>query len=318
MSHTESMNTSKLTNTAELTNTTELKHAVVEFARGASTEISPHDAGLLPTLAHKLPPGTTVYVAHTPKASLADVVRVALQVQSLGLKASPHIVARRLESENALRAALRELRDGGVEQILLIAGDLDNPVRFTSTLEVIDTGALVDSGIKRVGVAGHPEGHRHAGPAMLLSALRHKQEFARKTGINVHIVTQFGFRPDAICTWDRHLTDEGITLPVHVGVAGPTPLPKLIKFAMQCGVGASMHSLMQNMSAMANLARHATTPDEMFVGLVKGRAAGPGSRLVQPHLYAFGGTMATARWLRAVVDGTFELQPEGGKFIMDA
>jgi hypothetical protein len=79
-----------------------------------------------------------------------------------------------------------------------------------------------------------------------------------------------------------------------------------------------MHSLMQNMSAMANLARHATTPDEMFVGLVKGRAAHSGGRLVQPHLYAFGGAMATARWLRAVVDGTFELQPEGGKFIMDA
>lgn len=29
-------------------------------------------------------------------------------------------------------------------------------------------------------------------------------------------------------------------------IAGPTPLPKLIKFAMACGVGASLNSLMRN------------------------------------------------------------------------
>jgi hypothetical protein len=85
-------------------------------------------------------------------------------------------------------------------------------------------------------------------------------------------------------------------------------LPKLIKFAMQCGVGASMHSLMKNMSAMANLARLASTPDEMLLGLIRGRAAYGGSRLAQPHFYAFGGTMATATWLRAVVDGSLTVQ----------
>jgi methylenetetrahydrofolate reductase (NADPH) len=277
------------------------------------------DEELLSTLATKLVPGSPVYIAHTPKASLDDVVRVALKVQALGFRASPHIVARRLQSEQALRAGLNELRDGGVEQVLLVAGDLDKPLgKFTSTLEVIDSGALVDAGIRRLGVAGHPEGHKAAGPATLWAALKHKQEFANRTGIKVHIVTQFGFNPEAIVAWGQHLAEHGITLPVHVGVAGPTPLPKLIKFAMACGVGASLHSLMKNMSAMTSLARLATSPDEMLVGLVRGGAGTAASQLVQPHFYAFGGTVATARWLRAVVDGTFELPPEGGKFVMDA
>jgi methylenetetrahydrofolate reductase (NADPH) len=300
-------------------NTHERADDVVELARAASTEISIHDEELLPALANKLPAGMAVYVAHTPKASLEDVVRVALKAQSLGFRASPHIVARRLASERALRDALRDLRDGGVAQVLLIAGDLERPVgNFTSTLEVLDTGLLEASGIKRVGVAGHPEGHKSIGPAALLTALRHKQEFARRTGIETHIVTQFGFNPEGICAWDRHLTQEGITLPVHVGIAGPTPLPKLIKFALQCGVGASMHSLLKNMSAMANLARLATTPDEMLLGLIRGRAAYRGSRLVQLHFYAFGGTMATATWLGAVADGSFTVDPEGRKFVMRA
>jgi methylenetetrahydrofolate reductase (NADPH) len=315
----ESTLASEPANSNEPMNTRTLKRGIFEFVRDASTEISTHDEELLPALANKLPAGTVVYVAHTPKSSLDEVVRVAIKVQSLGLRASPHIVARRLESEHDLKLALRELRDGGVEQALLVAGDLDRPAgKFTSTLEVIDTGALDDAGLERIGIAGHPEGHRTIGPATLWAALRHKQAFADRTGIKVHIVTQFGFNPGAVCTWDRHLSEHGISLPVHVGIAGPTPLPKLIKFAMQCGVGASMHSLVKNMSAMANLARLATSPDEMLVGLVRGRAAYAGSRLVHPHFYSFGGAVATARWLRAVVDGSFELQPDGNKFIMDA
>src|SRR5690606_7222652 len=157
----------------------ELKRRIVEFAQGASTEISTHDEELLPALVNKLPVGMTIYVAHTPKATLDDVVRVALKAESLGFRASPHIVARRLESERALRDALRELKDGGVEQVLYVAGDREQPAgKFASTLEVLDTGATVDAGIMRVGVAGHPEGHRAVGPTVLMDALKWKQAFA--------------------------------------------------------------------------------------------------------------------------------------------
>jgi methylenetetrahydrofolate reductase (NADPH) len=242
-----------------------------------------------------------------------------VKAQSLGFRASPHIVARRLPSEDALQNALRQLSDAGIEQVLLVAGDLERPVgKFTSTLEVMESGLLETSGFKRVGVAGHPEGHKSIAPTTLLAALRHKQEFGARTGMKVHIVTQFGFNPDMICAWDRRLTEAGIALPVHVGIAGPTPLPKLIKFAMHCGVGTSMHSVMKNMSAMVNLARLATTPDEMLLGLIRGRADYSGSRLVQPHFYAFGGTVATATWLRAVADGSFTVHPDGRKFVVNA
>jgi len=292
---------------------------VVDFVRLASTEVSTHDEDLLPTLTSKLPSGMVMYVAHTPKASVDDVVRVAIKAQSLGFRASPHIVARRLRDEHALQDALRQLTDAGVEQVLLIAGDLERPVgKFSSTLEVMDTGLLETSGIKRVGVAGHPEGLKSIAPTTLLAALRYKQAFGDRTGLKVHIVTQFGFNPEAICAWDRQMTEQGITLPVHVGIAGPTPPHRLIKFALQCGVGASLHSFAKNLGAMANLARLATTADEMLLGLIRGRAEYGGSRLVQPHFYAFGGTVATATWLRAVADGSFTVQPDGRKFVVNA
>ena len=58
---------------------------VVEFVRDASTEISPHDEDLLPELTNKLPAGTTVYVAHTPKATLEDVIRVTYYLKDMSV-----------------------------------------------------------------------------------------------------------------------------------------------------------------------------------------------------------------------------------------
>lgn len=296
-----------------------LKSRIVAFARGASTEISPHDEELLPALVNKLPAGTTVYVAHPPKATLEDVVRVAVKAQSLGFRASPHIAARRVESERALRAAFVELKEAGVEQVLLVAGDREQPAgRFTSTLEVLDTGVTVDAGIMSLGVAGHPEGTKVIGPTQLAQALAYKQAFAERTGTRMHIVTQFGFNPDGVCSWAKSIAEKGITLPIHAGIAGPTPLPKLIKFAMQCGIGASLGSMMKNMSAMSNLARMATGADQMLMGLMRGCVATGTTRIVRPHFYAFGGVVATATWLRAVMDGSFELQPDSDKFTMSA
>jgi methylenetetrahydrofolate reductase (NADPH) len=292
-----------------------LERAVVEFARGASTEISTHDEGLLEPLAARLPAGMPVYVAHTPKASLEDVIRVAIKVQAAGLTASPHLVARRLPSEQTLRDALARLRGHGIEQILLVAGDLARPVGpFGSTLDVLATGALEEAGLKRVGVAGHPEGHPAVGEAELLAALRAKRQFAARSGMAVHIVTQFGFNPAGICAWERMLTREGIELPVHVGIAGPTPLAKLLKFAVHCGVGTSIGSLVRNMGAAAGMTGFAAGPDEMLLGLIRGCALHPGSRLARVHVYSFGGALATADWLRSVMEGSFDVTPDGRRF----
>ena len=294
-----------------------LRSAIAEFARSASTEISTHDERLVDELARRLPAGMSVYVAHTPKASLEDVVRVALHVQAAGFTASPHLVARRLPSERALRDALAQLREHGIEQVLLVAGDLDRPLGpFTSTLDVIASGALQELGLKRVGFAGHPEGHPAVGHAQLISALRAKQQFAEHSGIAVHIVTQFGFNPEGVCAWDRMLTQERIALPVHVGMAGPTSLTKLLKFSVQCGIGTSANSLRRSPAAVAGLAGFAIGCEQMLLGLVKGRAAYPGSRLIQPHVYALGGALASADWLNRMMTGAFDLTPDGGRLTL--
>jgi methylenetetrahydrofolate reductase (NADPH) len=285
-----------------------VKARIVALMRQASTEIAVGDEPLLPALVRMLPAGSCVHVAHTPKATLDQVVQLSLQVQQRGLRASPHIVARRIASEQALRAALGTLKRGGVEQILLVAGDRQQPLgEFSSTLQILDSGATVDAGIGVVGVAGHPEGHQAIDPVGLWQALAHKQAFGERTGTAVHIVSQFSFNPGAIHAWQRELTSHGIRLPVRVGIAGPTPLVKLLQFALRCGVGTSLRTAAHTLGSVSHVAHLATTPDQHLLALAQALEDGGSTQLVAPHFFAFGGVQKTAQWMRALAAGQFDV-----------
>jgi len=278
------------------------------FVAAGSTEVTPHDEKLLGEMARILPAGFPVYVANTPKTSPDDVVRVALRIQELGLTASPHVIARRVVDANRLRGRLRVLAAGGVKQLLLVAGDIaiPNPA-FSSTIELLESGVVTDAGIRRVGVAGHPEGHPAVPDDVLWQALERKQAIARATGLTMHIATQFGFDSRSLGDFQAGMAARGINLPVHAGVAGPTPFTKLLKYAAHCGVGASLKAVAGNALSLGRLPHLVTRSDEMLIGVYRAKQATPDSRIFAPHFFAFGGVLETARWLRAVIEGSFEL-----------
>jgi methylenetetrahydrofolate reductase (NADPH) len=292
----------------------ELVRLIVEFARSASVEVTAGDAGLVAALAAELLPGAVVYVAHTPKATIEDVVRTAVVVQEAGLLACPHIVARRIADREALQASCERLARAGVDRALVIAGDNREPAgNFASALDVLRTDLLAANGFTRIGVAGHPEGHRVIGQTVLWRALAEKQTWAGRRGIDLHVVTQFGFDPAAVASWDAYLGEHGIGLPVYVGMAGPASLPQLIGYAMQCGVGASLRGALQSMNAMRNVAGLATSPDQMLTSIARYAASGT-THIAGAHFYSFGGALPTARWLRAVADGRFALSAGADAF----
>ncbi len=288
--------------------TTALRERIARFAGLASLEITSADGAVPAALAGRLPPGTTLYVAHTPNATLAQVAEVACTAQAAGFRGCPHLVARRIASRTELGAALERLRRGGVTRALLVAGDLTPPAgEFSSTLEVLDSGELDGAGLTALGVAGHPEGNPNIPPATAWDALARKQAWGAKTGVAVHVATQFGFDAAALASFDRELAARGIALPVHVGVAGPASLKSLAKFAAMCGIGASLGALLTNPGALGALKSLVKTVDEVFPAIVRLREGPLATRLVQPHFFAFGGVMKTVEWLEAVRAGRFEL-----------
>jgi methylenetetrahydrofolate reductase (NADPH) len=284
-----------------------LESRIAAFASRASLEITSSDGALPATLVGRLPAGTALYVAHTPNAKLADVAEVACAAERAGFRGCPHLVARRIASRAELDAALARLREGGVSRALLVAGDLTPPAgQYASTLDILESGALDRAGLESVGVAGHPEGNPNIPPEAAWDALVRKQAWATRTGVAVHVTTQFGFDPAALGAFAEGLDARGVSLPVHVGVAGPASLKSLAKFAVMCGIGASLAAILSNPLALGSLKALVKTIDEVFPAVVAQAQAAP-ARFAQPHFFAFGGVMKTVEWLEAVRAGRFEL-----------
>ena len=292
-----------------------LKERVGNFVRAASIEITSSDQPYLPALRDLLPPHCQVYVSHVPNATLAQVVKTALAVQAAGFQATPHIVARRINYPETLRTALADLTTHGVEQVLLVAGDTEHAAgEFDSTLDVLASGLLEKSGIKKLGVAGYPEGQKGIGLSQLWNALKAKQAFADRTGLGVFIVTQFGFNGNALRDWEPELARNDVRLPIRAGIAGPTPLSKLIKFAMRCGIGASLRTVMRNLSAVSGIAELATTPEQHVMRLMQLPTF---TRVIAPHFFCFGGVLETAQWINRIVSGHFVIDAEATRFLVE-
>jgi methylenetetrahydrofolate reductase (NADPH) len=277
--------------------------------RDASTEITPAEAGRLSELERILPAGTAVYVAHTPNASFAQVIHAAVAVRRAGFAATPHIAVRRISNAEVLRDALAQLRAAGVDRILLIAGDAPQPCGdFSSTLDVLGSGILQQAGLARIGIAGHPEGHATVSGEILWQALEAKQAYATRGGLNMHVVTQFGFDCRAFAAWQSALVQRHIQLPVRIGLAGPAPLTKLLHFAAQCGIGASARAAVRNFGTALRARDLALAPDHHLLALLDTSLP---SQVEAPHFFAFGGVIETARWMRGLACGVFDIDSTG-------
>lgn len=265
----------------------------------ASIEMLPRHISDLSSLAHRVPTGTRIYIPDLGTDTDDALVAAARTVRELGFAAVPHIAARRLSSRGQLATRIRRLAtEAGVEDMLVIGGSPREPQGpFGSAFDVLYTGLLVDHGIRRLGVAGHPEGSPDMSRDDQALALRRKLDYARQTGTELRIVTQFGFDGDAFGQWAKALHEDGISVPVHIGVAGPARLATLVKYAIACGVGNSLDMLRKRGGGLMSLAR--SQSPEMFAEPLERYILRAQTGVSYLHVYPFGGIEASVDWLRA-------------------
>jgi len=291
-----------------------LSHEIIAFLENCSIEATPHERDRVEKFPTFLDAGSTVYVAHPPKVTIGEVVDMAKCLMQAGYLPVPHIVARKIEDRGQLDTTLGKLADAGIDRLLVVAGDPAEPAgEFSDSLAILRTGLVTHHGFHQVAIAGHPEGNRAVGPTALRQALLDKCTFAVQSKLDMYIVTQFGFDPDLVIAWERRTATDNVSLPVRVGMAGRAPFRQLIRYAMRCGVGTSLKTVIGMTSAMTHLA-HLPGPDELVTTFARYRAANSASRLVGAHLFAFGGLEPSARWLNAVQAGRFTLNEESTGF----
>jgi methylenetetrahydrofolate reductase (NADPH) len=247
-----------------------------------------------------LPAGSRVYVPALPKSSSRDVAAACKSIRARGYEPVPHLAARAMRSRAALAEWLQCMRDAGADALLLIAGDRRRPAGpFRNTLGVLDSGLVERFGFRRVGVAGHPEGHSQADEEALVAALRCKAAWARDTGSKMWIVTQFAFSAAPVIDWYERMSAEGIDMPLRIGLPGPARIQTLLRYAAQCGVGASARMLMRRPDAVSQLFNR-WSPLGMLESLADGLDVERGMPVEGVHVFPFGGLQRSIEFFGAL------------------
>ena len=275
---------------------------VKNFLNGYSIEVTPNAAAKIENFAEVLPANTRIYIAHIEGTPFDDMLTTAKKITNEGFIPMPHFPARIIEDKDMLESWLSQYSgEANVQEALLIAGGSKEPAGvYDSSIQIIETELFDKYSFKRLHVAGHPEGNKDIDKdsthTNVNKALSWKNEYAKRTDAQIAIATQFCFDSGAIIQWANSLIDMNIDLPVHIGIAGPAKLQTLIRYSIECGVGASMKVLQKRAKDITKLLLP-YEPTSVISELAEYKSQNPDFNIEQVHFFPLGGTKTTANWV---------------------
>ncbi|MWB78278.1 methylenetetrahydrofolate reductase [Pseudooceanicola sp. 216_PA32_1] len=275
---------------------------LAQMTASASLEVLPRTLAKIDDLDTGLPRGGRVYIACIDGTPIEEMIGAARRLTDAGFCAMPHVTARSIPDAQSFRTWMTRYREeAGVTGALVLAGGRRVPAGpFQSSVQLLDSGIFDRLGFDRLHVAGHPEANRDIDPddtaRNALAALDWKQAYSERTDAEMAIVTQFLFDARSLGSWAATIRQRGVTLPIHVGLAGPARLATLIRYAIACGVGPSLQVLQKRARDLRKLARP-FEPTELARDIARMSVERPDLGLEQVHVFPLGGIATSADWI---------------------
>jgi methylenetetrahydrofolate reductase (NADPH) len=211
--------------------------------------------------AARLPRPARVAVTCSPKHGPDVGVEVAERIRRLGHSLTVHVAARMVRDRRHLDELLAAMAAAGVDDLFLIGGDIEAPVgEYSSAGEVLP---LVAEHVQRpgiIGIAAYPEGHPLISDEELERALRDKSRLAD------YVVTQMCFDSEVLHAWVVSQRDQGMELPIVIGMPGRVARRKLLTMSARIGVGPSLDFLRKQRGLRRLLSRRSTA-DRLYEGV---------------------------------------------------
>jgi methylenetetrahydrofolate reductase (NADPH) len=244
-----------------------------------------------------LPPASTVSVTCSPLKGIAETIRLSDEIRSLGHTVVPHIAARMVEGPSHVAEIADWLRGEGIGRLFLVGGDADPAAGpYTAAVHFLQDLLAADPALHTVGVTAYPDGHSFIGDRLLSEALHAKQAVLGEAGIAGYASTQMCFDPGRIGSWLQEERRQGMTLPVHLGIAGVVDRSKLMTMGMRLGIGTSLGFLKKNRKAVGQLLTKSDFDPNSILG--------PLAPELEPlnvtgvHCFTFNQVAATQAWRR--------------------
>jgi methylenetetrahydrofolate reductase (NADPH) len=284
--------------TDQTTDTAGIKQSIAELILNSSIEVTSLDHDKIQQAVKLLPRKTCVYLPSLPNQKLMSKLGGIATLRNAGFTPVPHIAARRLASRAELQAFLdRAVQDYGVDQVLLVGGDLPQATGpYHEAAMILKDGILADSGIRLVGLPAFPEGHPKVPATVMQAALDEKITLATTQGHDVHLITQFSFDPARVTGFCTELAARYPAIPVHVGMSGPTSPRQLLRYAKLCGVSSSLRAI-GNLGFKTTKLISNTDPMIQLQEVARYHAENDNRNAAGVHVFSFGGFIDSAQWM---------------------
>ena len=268
--------------------------AIKKFLDGFSVEVTPKAASKIENFEDYIPSGTLVYIAHIEGTPIEEMVETAKKINDQGFCAMPHFPARIIKDKNVLEDWIsRYKNEANVSNALLIAGGANKPYgEYDSSIQLIESELFDKADFNNLHIAGHPEGSMDIDPdgstTNVDQALSWKNEFSKRTDANMAITTQFSFDATSVISWANNIKQAGIDIPVHIGIAGPAKLQTLLRYSIECGVGASIKIIQKRAKDLTKLLLP-YKPTNIITELATYKANNPSFNIEKVHFFPLGG-----------------------------
>jgi methylenetetrahydrofolate reductase (NADPH) len=259
-------------------------------------EVLPGKAAEDKVLAH-VPRDVVVTVTASPVKGLEPTLGLVTRLAAHGYRVVPHVPARLLRDDGHMKEVVDRLREAGVDDIFVPAGDADPPAgAFDGALPVLRRLSELGRPFTHVGVTGYPESHPLIHDDVTIQSMWDKREHA------TYIVSNLCFDARVMGEWIARIRRRDIALPIHVGVAGPVQRAKLLSMAAKIGVGESTRFLTKHASWFLRFAAPGGYSPERLLARTEEALTAPSAGVAGLHLFTFNQIAETERWRCALLD----------------
>ena len=277
--------------------------AIKNFLDGFSIEVTPRAAAKIDNFADLIPKGTLIYIAHIEGTPIEEMVATAKKINEQGFSPMPHFPARIIKDKNVLQDWISKYQnEANVKNGLLIAGGANKPYgEYDSSIQLIESELFDKANFQNLHIAGHPEGSMDIDPdgstKNVDEALSWKNKFKDRSDADMAITTQFCFDSRTVINWANSIKDKGIDIPIHIGIAGPAKLQTLLKYSLECGVGASIKILQKRAMNLTKLLLP-YKPIPILTELAAYKSDHPDFNIEKVHFFPLGGVKQATNFVK--------------------
>src|SRR6266853_1858180 len=261
--------------------------ALAGYLRRPRYEVLPTEdvEGLVTTY---VPPEVTITITASPRRGMEATIDLAERLSRQGYSVVPHLSARLIRDASHLREILNSVKQIGVRDVFVIAGDAREPAgQFPDSVSLLEAMMRAGQDLDDIGVSGYPESHSFIDDDMTIQAMWDKRRIA------TYIVSNLCFDPRVVKKWVGRVRRRRVDLPIHIGMAGVADPAKLLRISTRIGVVDSARFLRGHSNWFLRMLQPGGYEPGRFITALLPDIALPDRKVAGLHIFTFNEIKAT-------------------------